>query len=117
MPSYTEGYHNAKGPDKRKDRRMPLPVFVVTIDGNRAETLNWSLTGLLIGGYTGGRKVGEKVSIKLLGEEEDTQMRVDIDAKVVRRGANGQLAVRFERLSPPIYDFFERCFAARIKKR
>ena len=96
---------------------MPLPVFVVVIDGQEAETLNWSLTGLLIKGYSGQRKVGEDVSIEVLGRDDDTEMRVSIDAKVVRLGEDGQLGVQFSELSPPIYAFFERCFAARFKKR
>lgn len=117
MTSFTQGYQNVRGTDKRKDRRLPLPVFVATIDGHSAETLNWSLTGLLIGGYGGKRQVGEDVSIELLGRYDDTEMRVIIDAKILRRSDDGQLAVQFSKLSPPIYEFFERCFAARFKKR
>jgi hypothetical protein len=117
MTSFTQGYQNVRGNDKRKDRRLPLPVFAVTIDGHSAETLNWSLTGLLIGGYSGERRVGEEVSIELLGRHDDTEMRVITDARILRRSDDGQLAVQFSKLSPPIYEFFERCFAARFKKR
>ncbi len=117
MTSFTQGFSGARGPDKRKDRRLPLPIFAVTIDGHKAETLNWSLTGLLIAGYAGERKAGEMVSIEVLGRDGDTEMRVEIDAKIVRRDEGGPTAVQFSELSPPIYAFFERCFAARFRKR
>jgi hypothetical protein len=117
MVSFLQSYHGARGPEKRKDRRLPLPIFLVTIDGEACESLNWSLSGLLVRDYAGMRNVGEDVLVEVLGRDGDTEMRVSIDAKVVRRSENGQFAVQFAAMSPPIFEFFERCFSARFKKR
>jgi hypothetical protein len=55
MTSYTTGYQTVRGAERRRDRRLPLPIFTVKLDGVTYQTMNWSLGGLLIEGYTGDR--------------------------------------------------------------
>ena len=63
MTSYTTGYQNVRGAERRRDRRLPLPIFTVRLDGVTYQTMNWSLGGLLIEGYTGDRMGGDTVQI------------------------------------------------------
>ena len=86
MTSYTTGYQNVRGAERRRDRRLPLPIFTVRLDGVNYQTMNWSLGGLLIEGYRG-----------------------VITAQ--------SIALQFEAMSTEIYEFFERCFADRFKRR
>ncbi len=45
MTSYTTGYQNVRGAERRRDRRLPLPIFTVRLDGVTYQTVNWSWAG------------------------------------------------------------------------
>jgi hypothetical protein len=70
MPSYTTGYQNVRGAERRRDRRLPLPIFTVRVDDTEFNTLNWSLGGLLIEGYTGARTDGENIQIEIKAKDQ-----------------------------------------------
>src|SRR5262245_35869827 len=116
MTSYTMGYTNVRGKERRKDRRLPLPIFTVRLDGQVYHTMNWSLGGLLIEAYTGERQEGETVEIDLKAKDTTADFRMHIAAKVIRVIPGETLSLQFEAMSPALYEFFERCFAARFKR-
>ncbi len=116
MTSYTTGYH-VRGAERRRDRRLPLPIFTVQLDGVTYQTMNWSLGGLLIQGYAGERKAGDTVQIDIKAKDNSADFRMKITVKVIRAVSGESIALQFDALSPEIYEFFERCFADRFKRR
>lgn len=116
MTSYTMGYSSLRGKERRKDRRLPLPIFSVRLDGTVYHTINWSLGGLLVEGYAGERQEGEMVEIAIKAKDTTADFRMQIGAKVIRVIPGETIALQFEALSPALYEFFERCFAARFKR-
>jgi len=117
MTSYTTGFQTVRGAERRRDRRLPLPLFTVRLDGAVYQTLNWSLGGLLIDGYTGSRASGDAVQIEIKAKDNTADFRMRIAVKVVRVVPGESIGLQFEAMSPPIYEFFERCFADRFKRR
>ena len=117
MTSYTMGYQNVRGAERRRDRRLPLPIFTVRLDGVTYQTMNWSLGGLLIEGYTGERAAGDIVQIEIKAKDNTADFRMRIAVKVIRVQPGETIALQFEAMSPEIYEFFERCFANRFKRR
>ena len=117
MTSYTTGYQTVRGAERRRDRRLPLPIFTVRLDEVTYQTLNWSLGGLLIEGYTGARAAGHAVQVDIKAKDNTADFRMRIAVKVIRVVPGESIALQFEALSPAIYEFFERCFADRFKRR
>ena len=118
MTSFTMGFSKARGPEHRRDKRMPLPVFTVKVGGQVCDTLNWSLGGLLIENYDGQLLVEMPVVIDIKIKDEHAEFAMKIQAKVVRNDReNRRLAVKYDELSPTIYDFFERGFNKRFHGR
>ena len=117
MTSYTTGYRNVRGAERRRDRRLPLPLFSVRLDGVVYQTLNWSLGGLLIEGYSGERAAGDTVQIDIKAKDSAADFRMKIAVKVIRAVPGESIALQFEAMSEAIYEFFERCFADRFKRR
>lgn len=116
MTSYTTGYSSLRGKERRKDRRLPLPIFSVRVDGVVYHTMNWSLGGLLVEGYGGQRQGGETLQIDIKAKDNTADFRMKINVQVIRVIPGETLALRFEAMSPALYEFFERCFAARFKR-
>jgi hypothetical protein len=110
------GYSSLRGKERRKDRRLPLPVFSVKVDGVVYHTMNWSLGGLLVEGYDGQLKGGETIQIDLKAKDATADFRMKVNVQVIRVVPGETLALQFEAMSPPLYEFFERCFAARFKR-
>jgi hypothetical protein len=117
MTSYTTGYQNVRGAERRRDRRLPLPIFTVKLDEVSYQTVNWSLGGLLIEGYQGERAAGEAVQVAIKARDNTADFRMRIAVKVIRVVQGESIALQFEAMSPEIYEFFERCFADRFKRR
>lgn len=118
MTSFTMGYTKVRGPEHRRDKRMSLPVFAVRIGGQICDTLNWSLGGLLIENYDGVVVADKPLEIEIKIKDEHAEFEMKIAAKVVRHDLKTRrLAVKFEALSPTIYDFFERGFSRRFHRR
>jgi hypothetical protein len=117
MTSYTTGYQNVRGAERRRDRRLPLPLFTVRLDGAIYQTLNWSLGGLLIEGYSGERTADDAVQIEIKAKDNVADFRMRIAVKVIRVVPGESIALQFEAMDTAIYEFFERCFADRFKRR
>src|SRR5690349_7630480 len=117
MTSYTTGYSSVRGAERRRDRRLPLPIFTVRLDGVSYQTMNWSLGGLLIEGYAGERASGDAVQIDIKAQDNSAEFRMRIAVKVIRVVAGETIALQFDAMSPEIYEFFQRCFADRFKRR
>ena len=116
MTSYTLGYSSVRGKERRKDRRLPLPIFSVRVDGVVYHTMNWSLGGLLVESYDGPRQNGETRQIEIKAKDATADFRMKVNVQVIRVIPNESLALQFEAMSPALYEFFERCFAARFKR-
>ncbi|HVJ44573.1 MAG TPA: PilZ domain-containing protein [Dongiaceae bacterium] len=117
MSSYTLGYSLARGPEKRKDKRLPLPVFSIKIDGQTFSTVNWSLGGLLISDYHGNAVEDQLVRLDVKAKDDAAEFKLRISARVIRNRADRhELALKFEEMNPQVYDFFEQCFSRRFKR-
>ncbi|WP_374380135.1 hypothetical protein [Dongia sp.] len=121
MRSYTLGFKNAGSAEQRRDKRLRLPIFSVKIGNRRYDSINWSLGGMLVGGYDGYLFQGLKVVIqvrlrdmpaaleKAAGDLDEEGLVVE--ALVIRHDLEKrELALKFQRLTPTILDFFERSF-------
>ena len=117
MTSYTTGYQQVRGAERRRDRRLPLPIFTVRLDEVTYQTMNWSLGGLLIEGYDGKRQAGDSVQISIKAKDNSAEFRMRIAVNVIRVVPSESIALQFEAMSTEIYEFFERCFADRFKRR
>jgi hypothetical protein len=117
MSSFTMGFRQVRGAEHRRDKRLPLPIFTVKVDGQEADTVNWSLGGLLVANYDGHLLVEMPVEIAIKIKDEHAEFAMKIGAKVVRNDRDKKLlAVKFDEMSPAIYDFFERGFTKRFHR-
>ena len=118
MSSFTMSYRKVGNRENRRDKRLPLPVFDIRIDGQLCDTINWSLGGLLVSGYEGKHNPDDLVGVELKIKDANTDFALKINALVVRTDLrNKTVALRFEEMSPVIYDFFERAFAERFRSK
>jgi hypothetical protein len=118
MSSFTMSYRKVGNREHRRDKRLPLPVFTLRLNGLICDTLNWSLGGLLVSGYEGQHQAEELVEVDIKIKDTTGDYALKITARVVRVDArNKTIALRFEEMSPVIYDFFERSFAQRFRNR
>lgn len=117
MSSYTLGYTLARGAEKRKDKRLPLPIFTVKIDGRTFSTVNWSLGGLLVTEYDGDVRDDQLIRLDVKGKDDTAEFKLRLAARVIRNNVERQeLALKFEEMNPQVYDFFEKCFSRRFKR-
>jgi hypothetical protein len=117
MSSYTLGYSLARGPEKRKDKRLPLPIFTVKIDGQTYSTVNWSLGGLLVSEYRGDVIDDHVIKVDVKAKDDSAEFKLRIAARVIRNHVErSELALKFEEMDPKVYDFFEQCFSRRFKR-
>jgi len=118
MSSFTMSYRKVGNRDNRRDKRLPLPIFSIRVGGLVCDTLNWSLGGLLVSGYTGNDKADDLIEVDVKIKDTDGDFALKVNARVVRVDSRSQqIALRFEEMSPLIYDFFERSFAQRFRNR
>ena len=118
MSSFTMSYRKVGNREHRRDKRLPLPVFTLRLNGLVCDTLNWSLGGLLVSGYEGQHQAEELVEVDIKIKDTTGDYALKITARVVRVDSrNKTIALRFEEMSPVIYDFFERSFAQRFRNR
>jgi hypothetical protein len=116
MSSFTMSYRKVGNRDNRRDKRLPLPIFTVRLNGQVCDTVNWSLGGLLVSGYVGVDKADDLMSVEIKVKDATGDYAVKTKAKVIRVDhRQNSIALRFEEMSPLIYDFFERSFSARFR--
>ena len=118
MSSFTMSYRKVGNREHRRDKRMPLPVFTIRLDGLVCDSINWSLGGLLISGYEGKHNAEDLIDVDIKIKDTSGDYSMKITARVVRVDQHAKtIALRFEEMSPLIYDFFERSFAQRFRNR
>ncbi|MET1025611.1 MAG: PilZ domain-containing protein [Dongiaceae bacterium] len=117
MSSYTQGYRQVRGPEKRKDKRLPLPIFTIRLNRRLCSTVNWSLGGLLVSDFNGELAADETVNVAIKAADDTSDFRMQLQARVIRHdAAKREVALKFEKMDSQIYDFFEQCFSRRFKR-
>ena len=118
MSSFTMSYRKVGNREHRRDKRLPLPIFTIRLNGLICDTLNWSLGGLLVSGYEGRDNAEDLIEVVVKIKDATGDYALKVTARVVRVDQrNKTIALRFEEMSPVIYDFFERSFAQRFRNR
>jgi hypothetical protein len=94
---------------KRTSTRVNNPKLCVGIRGKLYQTLNWSLSGLLLGDYDGVLVHGDVFEIDSIGRAGKKIWPVLITARVVRTGGETgmDLAAQFITISSPAFDILE----------
>jgi hypothetical protein len=116
MRSYTLGYRKAGRSELRRDKRLRLPVFSVRIANQRYDSINWSLGGMLLGNYDGHLFQGLTAIVNInlkseLGYAPGEEDGLTVEALVIRHDLEKrELALKFQRVTPALLDFFERSF-------
>jgi hypothetical protein len=103
--------------EDRRDRRYPLPPLTVSIGDANYVTVNWSLGGFLLAGFTGSVAVGQKLSGEL--RVQDRAEPVEFSAMVVRvdEPGPGNLAAQFVDLDDRTVTLLDRAIARRLFRR
>lgn len=82
--------------DRRRHRRMTGLRLRVELQGAVYTTLDWSLSGFRIAGYTGHLRVGDRAPVRLCGSGDGGELDAYVIARVVRANREkGQLAVTY----------------------
>jgi hypothetical protein len=115
MSKFTTGFSKSRGVENRRDKRQTDPVLTVTIDGRIHQTVNWSLSGLRISGYSGAHKPGGRVTLNIQQKDPPGTKRILVNAKVIRVDRSKlEMAVKYDGLSQEAYEFFEHCFTEKL---
>ena len=103
QPSGTPaGAAAADGAHKRDTRRFSTPVLHVNIQSQGYDTIDWSLSGLQIGGYVGTLKLHAPIQI-VLSEGRQAAAHYRIDCRVTRVGRKQRsLSLQFENAAPSV---------------
>jgi hypothetical protein len=118
MSSFTMSYRKVGNREHRRDKRLPLPVFTIRLNGLVCDTINWSLGGLLVSGYDGNHQPDEQCEVAIKIKDTTGDYAIKLTTKVIRVDPrNKTIALQFEEMSPLIYDFFERSFSQRFRNR
>ena len=80
--SETEEIGRASGYNNRHNTRNNSPILAAQIRGRTYQTLNWSLSGLLVGDYDCVLSVGDTFEIDQIGRAGKTSWPVMIQARV-----------------------------------
>lgn len=106
------------GANRRRDRRYEIPSIEVALDRVMFTTANWSLGGVLLSGYRGRRRAGERVTIRLIARDEDTVYQHDAEAEVVRVAPKpGEIALHFTDLDWPAFDTLEGLITGSLRRK
>lgn len=98
---------------QRKDNRIEVPI-AVSFDGERYQTLDWSLGGFRVQGYKGDLLPGQEFKLAGVGFDVENIYSLSVDCKVVR-SHEGQLAASFVGLTTEAYDALEALMMRRKK--
>src|SRR4029453_1318981 len=89
MSSFTMSYRKVGNREHRRDKRLPLPIFTIRLDGLVCDTLNWSLGGLLVSGYEGAHKADDVLEVAIKIKDADGDYALKINARVIRVDPKG----------------------------
>ncbi len=94
---------------RRTTTRANNPKLCVGIRGKLYQTINWSLSGLLVGDYDGVLVPGDDFEIDSIGRAGKKMWPVMLNARVVRTGGESgmDLAAQFITISAPAFDILE----------
>ncbi len=87
--------------DRRRHRRVHDRPIKVRVEGNKYETLDWSLGGFRIKGYHRTLEIGERLSGKI--GPVDGIKAGDFVVEVVRTTDDGDMGVRILEISSEIF--------------
>lgn len=111
MTEIVVGYTNQQ---QRKDQRRVVDDTFVIIDGNTCKVVNISLRSLLCVGYKGAAKEGDEIVIEDLLMADDSRVRVNSAAKVMRLdAAKKELAAVFLDMNTKTFDTLEKMMMLR----
>ncbi len=84
MSSFTMSYRKVGNREHRRDKRLPLPIFTIRLNGLVCDTLNWSLGGLLVSGYEGQHDAEDLIEVDIKIKDTTGDYALKISARVVR---------------------------------
>ena len=103
--------------EERRDRRYPLPTLIVVIGTTEYATINWSLGGFLISGFTSSAAPGGMVLGKMLLGDPESVLRFSGTVVRVNEPEEGHLAVQFTELGEGGLDQLDRYIADHMFRR
>ena len=113
MSSFTLGFKKVRGPENRRDKRLPLPVFHVEIQERQYQTLNWSLGGFLLAPLDFPYFERQDVLLKVYNKDRTSSL--EVPGEILRVNENSMsFAVKFTEMNQRIYRFLENEFTARF---
>ncbi len=113
-PDDTDPHALSRSPyQRRKSPRAHNPKLAITVRGRLFETVNWSLSGILIEAYDGALAPGEEFEIEQAGPAGQRMWPVMIRARVVRLDGT-RMAARFLTFSVAAYDILEGMMLRRL---
>jgi hypothetical protein len=105
------GYANEQ---QRKDQRRIVDDTFVVIDGTTCKVVNISLRSLLCLGYKGAAKEGDEIVIEDLLMADDSRVRVNSAAKVMRLDASKkEMAAVFLDMNEKTFNTLEKMMMLR----
>lgn len=113
MSSFTMGFKQVRGPENRKDKRLPLPVFLVQIEDRQYQSINWSLGGFLLTPLDFPYFVGQDVVLTIFNKEKTSE--IEVTAEILRTNEEtNNFAVKFTEMNQRLYRFLENAFKSRF---
>ncbi len=98
---------DARGRERRRNRRFRKPGLVFAFDDRYHLAVDWSLGGALLSGYFGNRKNGGLIdgTVQLVSESTTHPFRGIVVRRVLERG---EIALRFVDLSDSTFKLLEK---------
>ena len=111
MTELVVGYANEQ---QRKDQRRSVDDTFVVIDGVTCKVVNISLRSVLCIGYKGAAKEGDEIIIEDLLMADDSRVKVNSAAKVMRLDASKkEMAAVFLDMNSKTFDTLEKMMMLR----
>ncbi len=103
---------DARGRERRRNRRFRKPGLVFAFDGRYHLAVDWSLGGALLSGNFGNRKNGSLIdgTVQLVSESTTHPFRGIVVRRVLERG---EIALRFVDLSDSTFKLLEKYATSR----
>ncbi|MBC8270229.1 MAG: hypothetical protein H8E36_15930 [Rhodospirillaceae bacterium] len=111
MTELVVGYANEQ---QRKDQRRNVEDTFVVVDGVTCKVVNISLRSVLCTGYKGSAKEGDEIIIEDLLMADDSRVKVNSAAKVMRLDASKkEMAAVFLDINTKTFDTLEKMMMLR----
>lgn len=107
---------SASGANRRRDKRRKEPQLTVRFDGKTYKTLDWSMGGFAIKGYSGRRREEDEFPVELSCDMGGKEMSALMIVTAVRRDLRtGFFAVYFSRFYDDAFETLEQIATRRIR--